>query len=413
MYLNPLAKQIALLRTLYVPEMRKIHLLILWRIRQLLKNEKFVRLNDQIIINSFVPPFPSRAFRGMIQGIHRIRQGQAVPVSAYVAVTNHCRYACWHCSKAHRAEQDLPLDIMQKSIQAIQDLGVSIIGFTGGEPLLRSDLEDILRTVDNRSVTLLFTTGDGFTEARAMELKRSGLFGVAISLDHYEARIHDQRRGREGAYETALAAIRIARRLGFYTMIQLVATRDLAQPNAFERYLDLARRLDVHEIRLLEPMPTGRLLDTGRCSLLSSTERQVLRQLHLRTNRDLRLPKVSAFAHIEARDMYGCGAGFQHLYIDAEGNVCPCDFTPISFGNIQKEPLSVIWNRMNTAFARPRPCCFLMQNADKLREAFQGQLPIPFEKVKETCRCEPDQPVPRYYEDLGWKRTCPHAKAHL
>ena len=286
MYLNRFAAQIALLRTLSVPEMRQIPFPVMWRLRQLLKGEKLVRLIGQTVINSFLPPFPGRAFRGLIGGMDRIRRGEAVPVSAYVAVTNRCRYNCWHCSKAHRPEGDLDLATMLKAIGEIQDLGVSVIGFTGGEPLLRDDLEQIVRSVDDRSVTLLFTTGDGFSEERARALKQSGLFGAAVSLDHYEARIHDQRRGREGAYDTALAAIRVARRMGLYTMIQLVATRDLAQPNALDHYLDLARQLDVHEIRLLEPMPTGRLLDSGSCPLLSAVERQVLRQLHLRTNRE-------------------------------------------------------------------------------------------------------------------------------
>ncbi|MFA7159905.1 MAG: radical SAM protein [Kiritimatiellia bacterium] len=404
MYLNRFAKQAALLKTLRVPEMRSMPLSTLWHIRQLLKDEKLVRLNGQTIINSFLPPFPGRAFQGMIRGLNRIRRGEAVPVSAYVAVTNRCRYDCWHCSKAHRAGQELPPGVMRESVRAIQDLGVSIIGFTGGEPLLRPDLEDIMRSVDDRSVILLFTTGDGLTEKRALELKKCGLFGVAVSLDHYEAGIHDQRRGRAGAYATAVSAVKIARRLGFYTMIQLVATRDMAQPDAFDRYLELARRLDVHEIRLLEPMPSGRLLDSGRCFLLSPAERQALKNLHLRTNRDLSLPKVCAFAHIESPEMYGCGAGFQHLYIDAGGNVCPCDFTPISFGNICREPLSRIWIRMNAAFGRPRPCCFLMQNADRLRGAFEGRLPIQYGKVKEICHCAPDQPLPRYYEAMGWKQ---------
>jgi MoaA/NifB/PqqE/SkfB family radical SAM enzyme len=163
-------------------------------------------------------------------------------------------------------------------------------------------------------------------------------------------------------------------------------------------------------------MPTGRLFDTGPENLLTPADRAALRQLHLRTNRASRLPKVSAFAHIEAPDMYGCGAGFQHLYIDAEGCVCPCDFTPISFGNIRQEPLAAIWQRLNAAFARPRPCCFLLQNAEKLAQAFQGRLPIPFEKVESICHCDPEQRLPRYYQILGWEKArpaCPRPKSGI
>ncbi len=410
MYLNFLAKNLVLVRTLLMPEMMALPLATLWRIRRLLKDEKLVRLGRQTIINSFLPPFPGPAFRTMARGLQRVRRGQAVPVSAYVAVTNRCRYACWHCSKAHRAGNDLSLENLLKATRDLQALGVSIIGLTGGEPLLRDDLEQVIRSVDPCSVTLLFTTGDGFTDTRAAALKASGLFGVAVSLDHYDANAHDLRRGRTGAFATAVEAIRRSRRLGFYTMIQLVATRDLANPGTLDRYLALARQLDVHEIRVLEPMPTGLLVDQGPAACLAAAERQVLRQAHLRANRARRLPKVSSFAQIESPEMYGCGAGFQHLYIDAGGHVCPCDFTPISFGNILREPLADIWRRMNAAFARPRACCFLLQHADALRRAFDGELPIPYEKVRQLCRCEPDQPLPRFYRALGWKSArggCP------
>ncbi len=408
MYLSPLAKQIVLAKTLLVPELLSLPLPTLGRIRRLLKDEKLVRLGNQVVINSFLPPFPGPAFRGMARGLQRVRRGEAVPVSAYVAVTHRCRYACWHCSQAHRAEQDLSLENLLQATRDLQELGVSIIGLTGGEPLLRADLAQIIRAVDERSVTLLFTTGDGFTETRAAELKKSGLFGVAVSLDHYDADAHDLRRGRTGAFATAVEAIRRSRRLGFYTMIQLVATHDLATPETLDRYLDLARELGAHEIRVLEPMPTGLLVDQGPATCLAPAERNRLRQLHLRANRARHLPKVSAFAQIESPEMYGCSAGFQHLYLDAGGHVCPCDFTPISFGNILREPLPVIWKRMNAAFARPRPCCFLLQHKDALRRAFQGQLPIPFEQVRELCRCDPDQPLPRFYAALGWKNTRRH-----
>ena len=64
---------------------------------------------------------------------------------------------------------------------------------------------------------------------------------------------------------------------------------------------------------------------------------------------------------------------------------------------------------MNRVFGRPRPCCFLMQHARELQEAFQGSLPIPYQKAEEICRCDPEQPLPRYYECLGWKRAEDHA----
>lgn len=403
MYLTKTEKQIELLRTLAMAEMRALPLPVLRNLRQFLKEEKLVRINGKVMVNSFLPPFPSRAFRQLAAGIQSLLKGTAVPVSAYVAVTNRCRFNCWHCSREYRGPGELPTDVLLRTVSELQDLGVSIIGFTGGEPLLREELEDVVGAVDERSVTLLFTTGDGFTEEKARRLKDRGLFGVAVSLDHHTAEIHDRRRGRPGAFETALEAIRISRRTGFYAMIQLVGTRDVIEGEAMEKYLALARDLDVHEIRLLEPMPTGRLLTGDPGCRLTPAERREIQALHRRTNRTRGMPKVNAFAHVEDCSMYGCGAGFQHLYVDAEGHVCPCDFTPISFGNVREEPLSAIWGRLNAAFRRPRPCCFLLENADKLRGAFRGRLPIPYENVKHVCDFRPSPALPAYYGQLGWK----------
>jgi len=403
MYLSDTQKRIQLLRTLGLQEMRSLPLHVLWKMQRFLRNEKLTRIDGKLVINSFLPPFPSEAFRTLASGMRSLVEGRAVPVSAYLALTNRCRFRCWHCSKEYRESDELPIDAVLRTIWELQDLGVSIIGLTGGEPLLRDELEEIVGAVDERSATVLFTSGDGLTHERAAELKRRGLFGIAVSLDHFDPQIHNRRRGREDAFETAVNAIRISRAKGFYTMIQLVATRDIINAETIEDYLRLARDLDVHEIRLLEPMPTGRLLNGDQCCCLTEEERAELRKLHERTNRDRTLPKVCAFAHIEHGDMYGCGAGFQHMYIDADGNVCPCDFVPVSFGNVKKEGVKTIWRRLNGAFSRPRRCCFLMQNAERLKKAFTGKLPIPYEDVMNVCRFNHDGSLPDYYRALGWR----------
>jgi len=292
------------------------------------------------------------------------------------------------------------------AVRDLQDMGVCILGFTGGEPMLRDDLAGIIGSIDDRSVSILFTSGDGVSEKRVKELRRNGLFGAAVSLDHYEPEIHDERRGVKGAFGTALNAIRIFRDNGMYTMIQLVATREMANGESFQRYLDLAGELGVHEIRLLEPMPTGNLLSCACKCILNGEERGELRKLHIRTNRERNTTKVCAFAHIEHKELYGCGAGFQHLYVDAQGNVCPCDFTPVSFGNISRESVSVIWSRLTAAFGRPGCKCFLMENMDRLNEAFTGTLPIEYSKVRSLCRFPEECELPEYYRMLGWKDEC-------
>lgn len=403
MYLSRLEKEIELLRTLSIPQFRRMPLKRLLGIRNLLKDEKFTRLNGKVVINSFLPPFPGPAFTRLARGIEQIGMKKAVPVSAYIALTDRCTYNCWHCSRTFRSGTEMSAACLRKLVLEVQELGVCIIGFTGGEPLLRDGAADIIGAVDERSSTILFTTGKGFTPETAAELKKNRLFGVAVSLDHYDSSIHDERRGSKGAYKTAVDAISESVNQGFYTMLQLVATKEMANAPVFDRYLELAAGLGVHEIRLLEPMPAGNLLRCPSKCVLDAGEREELRKLHVRTNSSRKLTKVCSFAQIEDSRLYGCGAGFQHLYVDAYGNVCPCDFTPVAFGNVASESVRDIWARMNGAFNRPRCTCFLMDNAKKLSEKFANALPIPYSAASNECSFDGGDEIPRYYKVLGWK----------
>jgi len=403
MYLNRIQKEAAMVGMLRSPELRKVPLEVLTRMRRFIAGEKFTRLSDgRTVVNSFLPPLGTPAFDSLGKGLNALLEQRVIPVSAYVSVTDRCNYHCWHCSREHRCCDDMSREELLRVVGELQELGVGIVGFTGGEPLLRDDLEDAIAAVDERSATVLFTSGDGFDARRAGALKDAGLFAAAVSLDHYRPEVHDQRRGKKGAYDSAIQALQESLWHGFYTMIQLVATKDVVTGDTIDRYLELAERLGVHEIRLLEPMPTGKLLENSSDCMLSPSERDRLKQLHLRTNRRRALTKVNAFAHIEDAGMYGCGAGFQHMYIDASGNVCPCDFVPVSFGNVRKEPVAQVWQRLRAAFKHPRRKCFLMEYADTLREAFKGALPLPCGELEGRCAFCKEGELPAYYEALGW-----------
>lgn len=241
------------------------------------------------------------------------------------------------------------------------------------------------------------------TEEMGKRLKEKGLFGLAVSVDHFDPKIHDERRGTKGAFETSIKAVKIAHSNGLYTMIQLVATKEMANPEAFRKYLDLADKLGVHEIRLLEPMPTGQLMKCACKCILNKQEKSELQRVHVATNRGRNATKVCSFAQIESGELYGCGAGFQHLYIDAMGNVCPCDFTPISFGNVHEEAINTIWERMNKTFSQPRRTCFLLENREKLNSEFAGELPLACSAVKDQTMFSGNSELPEYYKILGWR----------
>ena len=78
-------------------------------------------------------------------------------------------------------------------------------------------------------------------------------------------------------------------------------------------------------------------------------------------NRRPGLPKVSVFAHTEDSTRFGCGAGTQHSYIDAAGNLYPCDFVPLAFGNVREQPVAALWKAMRCTIGKPRHTCMIME----------------------------------------------------
>jgi len=123
------------------------------------KESKLTRIGDKIYTNTFTPYFPSLAYDRFLKGVISISSGKPLPVVVNFAVTPRCPCNCWHCSFSDRSQKDiLSLDQLKKAISDVQDIGASVIGLTGGEPLLRDDLEEIIASIDNRSMPISATT---------------------------------------------------------------------------------------------------------------------------------------------------------------------------------------------------------------------------------------------------------------
>lgn len=373
-------------------------------------NEKIIRFEKYFIISSFLPPMPSKAFFQVFNAVpagkskfdSHINAERTAPISMFIAITERCNYNCWHCSKANRGiTDDLPISIIKKTINDLQDMGVAIIGLTGGEPLLRNDLEEIIDSIDDRSISIIYTTGNSLTYERAKRLKEVGLFGLGISLDHYDKETYDKKRGYKGAFEIALKAISISKKAKIYTMIQLVATKESISNGDIWKMIEFAKKLGVHEIRILEVMPTGKLIKISSQDILNLKERQELINIQERSNSLIGYPKVTTFAKTESFEQFGCGAGTQHSYIDSHGNLCPCDFVPLAFGNIKERPIKELWKEMNQIIGVPRKSCMIMELQNRIGESSHKGLPISYKESKEICRgCEKMKKLPGFYSML-------------
>jgi MoaA/NifB/PqqE/SkfB family radical SAM enzyme len=176
-----------------------------------------------------------------------------------------------------------------------------------------------------------------------------------------------------------------------------MGTREKIHTNDLERIYDIACQYNVGELRILSPVATGSW--SGRPEkMLTAEEISYLQQFHRNHNRQKNGPCVATSAYIESADMFGCNAGYHHLFIDAAGEVCPCDLTPISFGNITTQPLKEIWENMKRYFPQPRNSCLMSEISNKITAS---SLPLPPSQSTHLIpQIEPHTPFPGIYRRI-------------
>jgi len=384
-------------------------LTLLRHIFRWLDGEYISRHGNRWVLNTFLPPFPSPAFDRLFT--NQLSERKYTPVSAYLAVTACCPANCWHCSLKNRTDAELPLDLWLRTIDGLHGIGASIFGLTGGEPLQRVDLAEIVRAiVSGGGEAMLFTSGIGFDAVRAAELADAGLWAVCVSMDRANKQEYEQLRNIPNAMETAENALTAAKQTGLYTCVNCVADSAMVHEGHYLELYEKLRRLGVDELRLVEPMPCGRLADAtnsvAKSPFLTPEQIKELRRFHRNTNKQSPTreqgPKVCAFNEIESPELFGCAAGTRHLFIDSAGEVCPCDFTPLSFGNVAEEPIDVIWKRMSTAMKRPRRHCLVQHQSALIREATRERTPAPLEVSLRTAAAFPDEELPDF---VRWIET--------
>jgi MoaA/NifB/PqqE/SkfB family radical SAM enzyme len=374
----------------------------LWFMARQMRFEKATDLDGRLFINTTYTPLKTRAFLSALRYFANSSKKKSSPCSVYFSVTNRCHLNCWYCSNPGGSREDLSFETLSGAIGQAQDLGAACIGFTGGEPLLRRDLERLIAGADDRSYKLLFTSGHGLDEARAASLKKAGLTAVVVSLDSHIAAEHNANRNSSTAHAEAVAALKNSIAAGLYTAISMVITKDILYSGRIYDFVKFAGGLGVHEIRILRPKPCGKVIK-GNFELLEEQDVAKFVELQYEINRDPDLPVIMALPHIGTINNFGCSAGRTHVYVSADGDVCPCDFVPMGFGSIAGEPFRDIYARMLKSFPAPAHGCVSQLAYREIDALSGGKLPLKdpaaIEKVMASMG---RRPVPRLYRKLGW-----------
>ena len=98
------------------PPFSRLHPKIAAFFKEYLGGEKVIRFGELSVVNTQFPPFPSLAFDRLTENFGRIGEAGADRLySVTLAVTNRCRFQCWHCYNAGRSQEDLPLSTLQET----------------------------------------------------------------------------------------------------------------------------------------------------------------------------------------------------------------------------------------------------------------------------------------------------------
>ncbi|MFC1539564.1 methyltransferase domain-containing protein [Candidatus Latescibacterota bacterium] len=192
-----------------------------------------------------------------------------------------------------------------------------------------------------------------------------------------------------------LKALKIVSDKGLYPYIISVATHDFLLPEKFKTFMKFAGDSGALEVHLLEPCATGKLAGKSNV-LLSEGERELILDYQKEIAGNDNLPILSSFLYLESPETFGCGAGITHLYIDGSGEVCPCNFVPVSFGNILNESLKEILDKMKCHFCKPRTECVGHTLSPYIPDT---SLPTEFNISKQICEqhLPKNHDIPRFF----------------
>ena len=288
--------------------------------------------------------------------------------------TQACDLACVHCracAQPIRSALELSTDEAKRLIDEVAALEAPVFVLTGGDPLKRPDIFELVEYASTHRVRISLTPSATplLTQEAIHKLKQCGLARLAISLDGPSAEIHDAFRRVPGSYDWTLRAVRWAREIGMPVQINTTITRRNLQHT--DSIIALLEQLDIVLWSVFFLVPTGR---GSNSDLISAEEfERVFEKMH-ETSRRVKFDIKSTEAQHYRRYLLqrrteekrkgngqplppmfsggtadgigrarGINDGKGFVFISHMGEVFPSGFLPVSAGNVRRHSLTEIY----------------------------------------------------------------------
>lgn len=286
-------------------------------------------------------------------------------------ITYACNLKCKHCyaNAGEKLRDELTTSEAKQVIDKLAKMGVVILAFSGGEPLVRHDFYEVAKYASDKGLYVaVATNGTLINKETSKKLKEAGVQYLQISLDGASAKTHDSFRGVNGAFERTIQGIKNAVEEGFFVSVATTATK--LNYHEIPKIIELCEELNVNWFMMYNFVPTGRGRFILENDLTPDEREELLEQLweKLKTSNVSVLSTAPQFARValEAEDatvipthfynpnlpnqlrslsdfIGGCGAGRFYMAIKPNGDVIPCVFFPLVVGNVRKDDLEDLW----------------------------------------------------------------------
>lgn len=268
-------------------------------------------------------------------------------------VTNECNMFCDHCYRdaAAKADEELSTEEGKALLDEIKKAGFKIMIFSGGEPLMRPDIFELIEHAKNIGLRpVMGTNGTLITLEVAQRLKDLGIMGVGISLDSMDPQKHNDFRKMPGAWEGAVQGMKNCREAGLAFQIH-TTVMDWNEHEVLD-LTDFAVEMGAVAHHQFFLVPTGRATNIEKESLQAEQYEELLTKLMKKQQEvDIEIKPTCApqFMRIakqmgmDLRFSRGCLAGTHYCIISPKGLVQPCAYLTDYIGDVRETPFSEIW----------------------------------------------------------------------
>ncbi len=280
-------------------------------------------------------------------------QERYIPLVMSYNVTRECNMKCSHCyinATDQKLQDELTTQEAKELIDQIYQVSSPLLILSGGEPLLRPDIFELIEYGSKKGLKMgLGTNGYLINDVIAKKLKAAGIATVSISIDSSIPAQHDEFRGVKGSWERAVNACKMLRNNGILVQVNTTLTHD--NYDQIDEIMTLAESIGVENFHLFFLVPTGRGVKLTDISpqkyedMITKTFGKAYKhRLNVRPSCAPQFMRIAKGMGLDMRQwIRGCIAGMHYCRIYPNGDVTPCPYLPIKLGNIREQNFKEIW----------------------------------------------------------------------